>query len=509
MRHHKLFYGSSYDRGLEFLLFMWADIKAKYPNAELHIAYGWDLFDLVSSNNPERLEWKKNMVALMNQPGIVEHGRLGKRELEVLRKSCGIWAYPAGFTEINCITALETQKDGLVPVTIALAALKQTVGTGVLVTGDIYDRETRDKYLKELLDLMGDEKRWKEESRKAIKFASKYSWEKIAREWVKEFNTKDEEVKITCYTPTVRKGFWNIMAKNLAEQTYKNFEWLIIDDIGYDRSNIAKEYAKKYHIDIKYYHGKERKVKRTYGLVNANNTALEKATGDLLVFLQDFILIPHDGLEQLATLHRKNPDSLLAPCDIYVAPKIKPNTESEDWFHGETDVIGDFIRKNVRICNKGLRNSTNPYDFEQNYGAIPIKTAKALGGWYEFHDEGLGYDNTCIALRALLKGYKILVDETNVAVCIDHWAALMNKRENVLGRARRLNDPRYSWEMEMINKKLLPIVRTQEIDDKIELLYEIPEEVSDLDVVKWIREHGPEIVYKWLQKYDKDISDWK
>jgi glycosyltransferase involved in cell wall biosynthesis len=290
------------------------------------------------------------------------------------------------------------------------------------------------------------------------------------------------------------------MADNLSKQTYKNFEWIIIDDIGYDRTDIAQKYAKKYNLDIKLYPGKAREKNRTYGLINANNTVMEKSTGDLLVFLQDFILIPEDGLEQLATLHRKNPDALLAPVDMYVTPRIKPDIESEDWFHGETDVVGEFIRQNIRIRNLGLRSSTHPFDFEQNYGAIPLKIARELGGWYEFMDEGLGYDNTDIAYRALMKGYRLLVDETNVAVCIDHWDALKSNRENVLGRARRLNDPRYQWEVEMIEQGKLPLVRTQEEDDKIELLYEIPEDISDDDVVKWIREHGPEVVYKWLEE---------
>ena len=56
----------------------------------------------------------------------------------------------------------------------------------------------------------------------------------------------------------------------------------------------------------------------------------------------------------------------------------------------------------------------------------------------------------------------------------------------------------------MIEKNKLPIVRTQEIDDKIELLYEIPNEVDDLDVVKWLSKNGAEVTYKWLEQY-KDL----
>src|SRR6185312_10323526 len=122
-RQHKLFWGSSYDRGLNVLLKMWPEIKAKYPDAELHIAYGWNLFDAALGNNPERMEWKKTMQELMKQKGITDHGRISKSELKKLRQECGILAYCSDFTEIFCITAMECQREGCVPVTTDLAAL--------------------------------------------------------------------------------------------------------------------------------------------------------------------------------------------------------------------------------------------------------------------------------------------------------------------------------------------------------------------------------------------------
>src|ERR1035437_521417 len=97
MRQHKLLWQSSYDRGLNVLLKLWPEILAKYPNAELHIAYGWELFDIVTKTNAERQEWKATMVELMKQKGIKVHGRLGKTELKKLRKECGILAYCSDF----------------------------------------------------------------------------------------------------------------------------------------------------------------------------------------------------------------------------------------------------------------------------------------------------------------------------------------------------------------------------------------------------------------------------
>lgn len=187
MRQHKVFYGSSYDRGLQHLLELWPKVIEKYPDAELHICYGWNLFDRAFSDNPERMAWKKRMQDMMKTKGITHYGRVGKGELRAVRQKCGIWAYPTHFEEINCITALDAQEDGCVPVVINYAALKETVWSGARIEGDIYDPETKQKYLEALLDLMGDEKKWKEEQKKGKELAQNYLWERIAEKWEKHF----------------------------------------------------------------------------------------------------------------------------------------------------------------------------------------------------------------------------------------------------------------------------------------------------------------------------------
>jgi glycosyltransferase involved in cell wall biosynthesis len=186
-KQHKLFWGSSYDRGLDILLNMWPEIKAAYSDATLDICYGWGLFEGRYINNPERMNWKAKLDEQMKGEGITHHGRVGKTELAKIRGQCGIWAYPTYFPEINCITALDAQNDGLVPVVIELAALAETVGSGVKVQGDIYLPQTRKEFLAELLRVMGDEDVWARESEKAKEFAKDYVWENIAKAWIKYF----------------------------------------------------------------------------------------------------------------------------------------------------------------------------------------------------------------------------------------------------------------------------------------------------------------------------------
>jgi len=504
MRQHKLLYTSSYDRGLNVLLGMWPEIKAKYPDATLDIWYGWNLYDMASVGNAERLAWKEKIVKLMQQPGITEHGRIGKAELKKLRQECGILAYTSDFTEIFCISAMEASLDGCVPITPDLAVLGEYTTGRVIVKGDIYDARVRKAYLQQLLYLMTDTKEWKKLQAEGIEYAKNFTWSKIATKWVKEFEKKDDSIKVTILTSTNRRGWWNIMADNIAKQTYRNLEWIVVDDYKNDRTKIASEYAKKYDIDIKYLRSKPRAVKRNYGLVNADNTGVMQATGEIIVFLQDFILMPLDGIEDIVNVYRKNPDCLIAMPDSYYAPKIKPDTESEDWFHGELDVKGEFMRANARLTNQGMRFTDRAFDWEQNYGAIPTKIIRELGGQWEFFDFGLGYNNTELAWRSLQLGYKIIIDETNVATCIDHWKTLEGTEEHGLLREKRLNDPQFLWMMQMVKDKKLSLIRTQEKDDQINLTYEMPE-LGQQDAVEWMREHMSEMVLSWMDT--GEISD--
>lgn len=508
-KQHSLFYGSSYDRGLQYLLFVWPEIKQKYPDTILHVCYGWNTFLQMVGDNPERLEWYRSMVTLLKQPGIVEHGRVSKEELKKIRQQCGIWAYPTDFQEINCITALDCQSDGLVPVVMAVAALQETVGAGVKLGGDIRNEKVQQEYLKELLTMMGDVEKWTKESKKAQKFAKGYDWKTISGEWAKVFSKPSKTPLVSIFTPTIREGWWRIMSENLAAQTYKNFEWLIIDDYKVDRREISEKYAKKYGLNIRYFRGaKTFNGNRKCGLVRANNLAWKNAKGELLVDLQDFVLIPNTGIEQLVDIYNHNPDALIAPVDVMYDCKPANRENKEDWWADEewADIPGaDYAEsiltteswRNVRVQNLGMRESENPFDWEANYGAVPKHILDKLNGWWEFMDDGLGYDNTEVAYRALKMGFRLIIDDSNIAKAVNLWPIIGGTSQNIASRERMLNPPRWIWLQQHTETGTLPVVRDETLDAKISLPFEVPKEVEDKDCSQWITDHTAEIVRGW------------
>lgn len=496
---HRVFYGSSPDRGLDNVLEIWPMVREAIPDAELHICYGFELYERLLGHVRSKMAWRDKVMEMMKQPGVIYHGKVGKGELYEIAASCQVWAYPTYFEEIDCITARYCQALGTMPVIYDYAALMTTVQRGVRLAVDPKDKRSLKQYAPALI--------------KALKasdsfdpgFTKEWDWSNIADKWIEVTNLPaKQDVKLTVFTPTIRSGFWNLMAENLSKQTYQNFEWLIVDDYPEDRQHLADKYAKKYNLTIRYMRGKLDRSKYNYALIQADNQAIFAAQGKLIVWLQDFILLPYEGLARLAKLHTRYPDCLIAPVDRYYRMKVKPNLENkEDWFEGNTDVIGGFLRKNIRIKREVIRYTNSPYDFEMNIGAIPTAIARKLNGLWEFQDDGLGFNNTEIAFRAMKAGFGVIVDERLQAVCLDLWEYLTGHKENAIKREWNLNDARYLFIYNMTNHGKLPIIRDSNLDRKIKFDNQMPEGLNQEGAARWIQKNAGKLAKKWEAAWGK------
>ena len=102
-------------------------------------------------------------------------------------------------------------------------------------------------------------------------------------------------MKFTIFTPTFnRKELLEKLYKSLQKQTFKDFEWLIVDDGSTDGT---KEKVKKFlcekKLDIKYY------FKENGGKQRAYNFATEKANGKLFICLYSDDEYVENGLETI------------------------------------------------------------------------------------------------------------------------------------------------------------------------------------------------------------------
>lgn len=122
---------------------MWPTIRAAVPDATLDVYYGWESWVAIEGED----NFYTRMCELFDElksSGVTVHGRVSHEQLAQAMKETQVWAYPTEFPEIHCITALKAQEAGCYPVVTTVAALNETVQSGVKIdTQHIYTDEAK------------------------------------------------------------------------------------------------------------------------------------------------------------------------------------------------------------------------------------------------------------------------------------------------------------------------------------------------------------------------------
>lgn len=154
---HRAIYTSSPDRGMEVALRIWPRVREKVPNAELHIFYGFDIWEASARSRGEQgqLELMDRLRrAVHTTEGVVYHGFVDQRALADEFAKSQVWIYPTWFSETSCISAMEAQAAGCRVVTSRIAALEETVRDGVLLDGDWLSQSYQDQVVEHVAQLM-------------------------------------------------------------------------------------------------------------------------------------------------------------------------------------------------------------------------------------------------------------------------------------------------------------------------------------------------------------------
>jgi len=193
-RNHLVF-SSSPNRGLDTLVLNFPHVKARVPDAELHIYYGWDCWEAFArargaTDELAQIAQFKKFVTDRAHPGsgIHMHGRVGQRELAEAFMRAKVWPHWTQFTETSCISAMEAQAAGCVAVHSGVAALAETVKHGVKV-------ESPQAFVDACVRALTDEP-WRRsiaESAREWAFAN-LSWRALAAEWSEMFKRVEGEL---------------------------------------------------------------------------------------------------------------------------------------------------------------------------------------------------------------------------------------------------------------------------------------------------------------------------
>jgi glycosyltransferase involved in cell wall biosynthesis/tetratricopeptide (TPR) repeat protein len=185
---HKMIYTSSHVRGLAYIYEIWSEVKKAVPDATLDVFYGRESYDAIHKGNPERMKWMDDMMAKAKSlEGVIDHGKVGQREIVRRIFESGIWVYPCPFPEIYCITAIKMQAGGAVPVASNFAALDETIKFGHKQEFKEFDEKDLESYKEKLIWWLTHPEEQEKVRRKMMEWARTHSWESVAKQWVEEF----------------------------------------------------------------------------------------------------------------------------------------------------------------------------------------------------------------------------------------------------------------------------------------------------------------------------------
>lgn len=184
---HRVAYTSSPDRGLDLVLeHIWPKVVERVPDAELHFYYGWQAWRALEDSYPHMREFRQKVGnLLLDGKNIVQHGRINQDELAIELQKASVWLYPTYFTETYCISAVEAQVAGAIPITNDLAALAETVRSGIIIKGDVHDQAVLDQYVEAVVQVITTPDLRRQRTRIRAN-APAVGWMEVAARWSNE-----------------------------------------------------------------------------------------------------------------------------------------------------------------------------------------------------------------------------------------------------------------------------------------------------------------------------------
>ena len=182
----RLMYASSPDRGLLELLAIFERAKERDSELELHIYYGTNkCSDELHTKHAKLLE-DKLLKRIDKLDNICWHNRVSQPELYRAWLKSGIWCYPTTFSETSCITCMEAQALGVIPITNPYWALRDNVHYGVFIPGDpANDMMVKARYVDNIVALANI----KEDQLKKLRInmirdrQATFNWERVVDQW--------------------------------------------------------------------------------------------------------------------------------------------------------------------------------------------------------------------------------------------------------------------------------------------------------------------------------------
>lgn len=204
-----LVYSSSPDRGLDVMFEMWPSIRegaeaAGIKKPQLHFAYSPIYFQFKDSGAFPHLQGfhaKLQKLEEATGEGLVNHGSLSQPELAKLFRESMVWSYPSWcldqpFPEIYCLSAVEAQAGGCIPVCLDYGALEETVFAGDRI-GELQptaklSSQWRETFIESCVKYLSDQPARSGQRKIAQPKALELDWLGVADDWELRLLTKSK-----------------------------------------------------------------------------------------------------------------------------------------------------------------------------------------------------------------------------------------------------------------------------------------------------------------------------
>lgn len=391
---HKIVFASSPDRGVARVIHAVSRAREVDPRVTLHVTYGFNNLDKIASFADTAATLRQQL----DQPWIVNHGRISQPDLYRLWLSAGLWVYPTTFHETSCITSMEAQACGAIPIVSPVAALAENVGWGGWIDGSADDPLTLARFTGEILRWANPEMQATIRPDMMAWARERFDWERFVDQWEAAFEGRADprdfpvqigfaEVapsrpKISVLTASMRPTRLPWTQATLDAQTFRDFEWIVCGETPPPTAGpflwMPEPTADTYcHIHA------------------AWNRLVSGARGQLLVFLSDSTLLEPDALQRLWDHFQAHPREGVSAWLTEI-----------DQYPGDGEPAITWLDYRMASLNQRLA----PIHMELRAAALPRALLDAAGPFDEAFDNHPAMGEKDLCLRAAAHGFTFSLD---------------------------------------------------------------------------------------------------
>lgn len=242
--------------------------------------------------------------------------------------------------------------------------------------------------------------------------------------------------KLSVIIPTYREGGFDPLFGSLKNQTLKDYEVVVVDELFEWRKQAVAKYAEKLDIPLVHLPPKKPMEQRPFGCCNALNTGFIVADGDYVLPSQDFMWFTPDCFERHMKLQKPSGRVTVGLMHHYTAyplgnlrgkitvfnrlheetpPPERLELEDKRFLFNtveEPDGLRRFIFHLYTSSRSLLPNAVFPYHY-----------AIQLNGFDERLDIGHGYQDDNYVFRGDLLGFEFILDPSNISIHLTHpWS---------------------------------------------------------------------------------------